>query len=81
MLTVEEVISPFRGEVLKILYEPSAWIDQWETLLLIKTESGVEEVIMEHYGRVEQIWVGEGDYILPGMVLAQIRCKKEEEIE
>lgn len=69
-----KIISPYQGEVLKILYSESAHIDPWETLFLVETKSGILEVISEYCGRIELIRVSEGDSILPGTILALIQC-------
>lgn len=68
------VLSPFYGKIEKISIKSESRIYEWETLFTIKTEEGNEEIIQTGVsGEVESLEVQEGDYVIPGMVLAYIK--------
>ncbi|MEH7106435.1 MULTISPECIES: biotin/lipoyl-binding protein [Bacillaceae] len=68
------VTSPCYGKIEKISIERDARIYEWETLFVIKSEEGHEEVVQTGVsGEVESLEVQEGDYVIPGMVLAYIK--------
>lgn len=68
------VISPCYGQVDKISIKGESRIYEWETLFMIKSELGNLETIQTSLsGEVESLEVQEGDYVIPGMVLAYIK--------
>jgi multidrug efflux pump subunit AcrA (membrane-fusion protein) len=68
------VISPCYGQVEKISIKGESRIYEWETLFMIKSESGTLETVQTSLsGKVESLEVQEGDYVIPGMVLAYIK--------
>ncbi|MCM2531317.1 biotin/lipoyl attachment domain-containing protein [Neobacillus ginsengisoli] len=68
------VVSPFYGKVEKISINSESRIYEWETLFMIKTEEGNQEIIRTGVsGEVESLEVQEGDDVIPGMVLAYIK--------
>lgn len=68
------VLSPCYGKVERISINSESRIYEWETLFMIKSESGTLETIQTSLsGEVESLEVQEGDYVIPGMVLAYIK--------
>ncbi len=68
------VLSPCYGKVERIAIKNASRIYEWETLVMIKSESGkVETVQTSLSGEVESLEVQEGDKVIPGMVLAYIK--------
>lgn len=68
------VLSPCYGKVERISINNESRIYEWETLFMIKSESGTLETIQTSLsGEVESLEVQEGDYVIPGMVLAYIK--------
>lgn len=68
------VLSPCYGMVERISIKNESRIYEWETLFMIKSESGVIETVQTSLsGEVESLEVFEGDYVIPGMVLAYIK--------
>ncbi|MEH7304649.1 biotin/lipoyl-binding protein [Neobacillus drentensis] len=68
------VLSPCYGKVERISIKSESRIYEWETLFMIKSQSGkVETVQTSLSGEVESLEVQEGDYVIPGMVLAYIK--------
>lgn len=68
------VLSPCYGKVEKISIKEESRIYEWETLFMIKSESGKLEIVRTGLsGAVESLEVQEGDYVIPGMVLAYIK--------
>ncbi|NRD76276.1 hypothetical protein HPT25_02095 [Bacillus sp. BRMEA1] len=68
------ILSPCFGRVEKISIKSSERVYEWEGLFKIKTEIGtVEEVHTGVSGEIESLEVQEGDYVIPGMVLAYIK--------
>ncbi|MFP5108190.1 biotin/lipoyl-binding protein [Neobacillus sp. C211] len=68
------VLSPVYGKVEKVSIKSDTRIYEWETLFQIKTEEGnLEKIQMGLSGEVESLEVQEGDYVIPGMVLAYIK--------
>lgn len=68
------VISPFSGKVQKISIKSESRIYEWEPLFKIKTDEGrIETIHTGLSGEVESLEVQEGDYVIPGMVLAYIK--------
>jgi biotin carboxyl carrier protein len=68
------ILSPCSGTVEKITVKNDVQIYEWEALFTIKTDGGrVEEVQTGVNGEIESLEVQEGDYVIPGMVLAYIK--------
>ncbi|MDR7239941.1 hypothetical protein [Neobacillus drentensis] len=68
------VISPCHGQVEKISIKGESRIYEWENLFMIKSESGELEPVQTCLsGEVKSLEVQEGDYVIPGMVLAYIK--------
>jgi hypothetical protein len=68
------VLSPCYGKVERISIHDESRIYEWENLFMIKSESGTLETIQTCLsGEVESLEVQEGDYVIPGMVLAYIK--------
>jgi biotin carboxyl carrier protein len=68
------VLSPCNGKVEKVSVKDEARIYEWETLFMIKTETGYVETIQTNVsGKIESLEVQEGDEVIPGMVLAFIK--------
>ncbi|MFL6558304.1 MAG: hypothetical protein ACJ8MO_19585 [Bacillus sp. (in: firmicutes)] len=68
------VLSPCYGEVAGISIKGESRIHEWETLFMIKSESGTLETVQTCLsGEVESLEVQEGDKVIPGMVLAYIK--------
>jgi biotin carboxyl carrier protein len=68
------VLSPCFGKVERISINSESRIYEWETLFMIESESGTLETIQTSLsGEVESLEVQEGDYVIPGMVLAYIK--------
>jgi multidrug efflux pump subunit AcrA (membrane-fusion protein) len=68
------VLSPCYGKVERISIYNESRIYEWDTLFTIKSESGTLEKIQTSFsGEVESLEVQEGDYVIPGMVLAYIK--------
>ncbi|MEH7074891.1 biotin/lipoyl-binding protein [Neobacillus drentensis] len=68
------VLSPCYGKVERISILDESRIYEWETLFIIKSESGELETVQTSLsGEVESLEVQEGDYVVPGMVLAYIK--------
>ncbi len=70
------VVSPYYGVVEKVLHPFSSCFYEWDTLFLIRTDDGmVEEIVVDISGHVHSLEVGDGDRVIPGMVLAYIEEK------
>ncbi|MBN6187603.1 hypothetical protein JQN58_11805 [Aneurinibacillus sp. BA2021] len=70
------VVSPYHGVVEKVLHPFTSSFYEWDTLFLIRTDDGmVEEIVVDLCGYVHSLEVGEGDRVIPGMVLAYIEEK------
>ncbi|MBT2700523.1 hypothetical protein J7E79_24610 [Bacillus sp. ISL-40] len=68
------VLSPCYGKVARISIKGESRIYEWETLFMIKSESGKLETVQTSLsGEVESLEVQEGDKVIPGMVLAYIK--------
>ncbi|MFP5112934.1 biotin/lipoyl-binding protein [Bacillaceae bacterium C204] len=68
------VLSPCYGKIKKISIKNDSRIYEWETLFMIISESGTLETVQTSMsGEVESLEVQEGDYVIPGMVLAYIK--------
>ncbi|WHY66102.1 hypothetical protein [Neobacillus sp. SuZ13] len=68
------VLSPCYGKVERISIKNESRIYEWETLFIITSEAGKEETVQTCLsGEVESLEVQEGDYVIPGMVLAYIK--------
>ncbi|MBS4213432.1 MULTISPECIES: biotin/lipoyl-binding protein [Neobacillus] len=68
------VLSPCYGTVEKISIKGTERIYEWETLFSIKTEEGKVELVQTSVsGEIESLEVQQGDYVIPGMVLAYIK--------
>lgn len=68
------VLSPCYGIVEKVSIKSEIRIYEWEPLFQIKTTEGKVEMIQTGLsGEVESLEVQEGDYVIPGMVLAFIK--------
>jgi len=68
------VLSPCYGQVKRISIMDKLRIYEWETLFIIESESGKLETVQTSLsGEVESLEVQEGDYVVPGMVLAYIK--------
>jgi biotin carboxyl carrier protein len=68
------ILSPCFGKVEKITVKNAERIYEWEALFTIKRDEGtVEEVQTGVSGEIESLEVQEGDYVIPGMVLAYIK--------
>ena len=68
------VLSPCHGVVEKVSIQSETRIYEWEPLFQIKTAEGKVQMIQTGLsGKVESLEVQEGDYVIPGMVLAFIK--------
>jgi biotin carboxyl carrier protein len=68
------ITSPCYGKVEKIAIRNTERIYEWEPLFIIKTPAGtIERIQTGQSGEVESLEVQEGDYVIPGMVLAYIK--------
>ncbi|WP_409300668.1 hypothetical protein [Peribacillus sp. SCS-155] len=68
------ILSPSYGWVEKVLAKQAERIYEWETLFSIRTEGGKAELIQTYFsGEIKSLEVQEGDYVIPGMVLAYIK--------
>lgn len=68
------VTSPCYGRVGKIEIENATRIYEWETLFSIVMEDGDVEIVQTNVsGEIQSLEVQEGDYVIPGMVLAYIK--------
>lgn len=68
------VLSPCYGTVEMVSINNDSRIYEWEPLFQIKTVEGKVELVQTGLsGEVESLEVQEGDYVIPGMVLAFIK--------
>lgn len=68
------VLSPCHGVVEKVSIQSVTRIYEWEPLFQIKTAEGKVQMIQTGLsGEVQSLEVQEGDYVIPGMVLAFIK--------
>lgn len=68
------ITSPCYGKVVRVAIKDAERIYEWEPLFVIRTTAGtVERIQTSMSGKVESLEVQEGDYVIPGMVLAYIK--------
>ncbi|MFB5196872.1 hypothetical protein ACE198_18355 [Neobacillus sp. KR4-4] len=68
------VLSPCYGKVERISINSDSRIYEWETLFILTSEAGKKERVQTCLsGEVKSLEVQEGDYVIPGMVLAYIK--------
>jgi biotin carboxyl carrier protein len=71
---VDVILSPYYGEVEKVVIKNETRIYEWEPLFTIKTADGLVETIKTGVsGEVQSLEVQEGDPVIPGMVLAYFK--------
>jgi biotin carboxyl carrier protein len=68
------ILSPCYGKVEKITVKNAERIYEWDSLFVIKSDTGTVEIVQTGVsGEIDSLEVQEGDNVIPGMVLAYIK--------